>query len=66
VGLIAARFALAPQGRIVASALRGVARADLPDLPDRVIAASAAALRLPLVTKDGGFGRRTWKPSGER
>jgi PIN domain nuclease of toxin-antitoxin system len=47
------RFVLAPLDRIVASAVRGVARADVPDLPDRVIAATAAALRLPLVTKDG-------------
>jgi PIN domain nuclease of toxin-antitoxin system len=47
------RFVLAPLDRIVATAVRGIARADVPDLPDRVIAATAAALRLPLVTKDG-------------
>ena len=47
------RFVLAPLDWIVAIAVRGVARADVPDLPDRVIAATAAALRLPLVTKDG-------------
>ena len=46
------RFVLAPLDRIVAVTVRGVARADVPDLPDRVIAATAA-LRLPLVTKDG-------------
>jgi len=44
---------LAPLDRIVAIAVRDIARADVPDLPDRVIAATAAALRLPLVTRDG-------------
>lgn len=48
-----ARFVLAPLDWIVAMAVRGIARAAVPDLPDRVIAATAAALRLPLVTKDG-------------
>ena len=57
---------LAEKGRIPGTALERLLRAleepnprfvlaplDVPDLPDRVIAATAAAPRLPLVTKDG-------------
>jgi predicted nucleic acid-binding protein len=47
------RFVIAPLDWDVAVKVRSIARADVPDLPDRVIAATAAALRLPLVTKDG-------------
>jgi predicted nucleic acid-binding protein len=46
------RFVLAPLDRFVAIAVRGVSRADVPDLPDRVIAATAVSLGLPLVTRD--------------
>lgn len=37
----------------VAKAVRRIARKSVPDLPDRVIAATALALGLPLVTRDG-------------
>ena len=37
----------------VAEATRLIPRNDVPDLPDRVIAATALALELPLVTRDG-------------
>jgi PIN domain nuclease of toxin-antitoxin system len=37
----------------VADTLRQISRAEVPDLPDRVIAATALALTLPLVTRDG-------------
>jgi PIN domain nuclease of toxin-antitoxin system len=47
------RFVIAPLDWDVAITVRSIARADVPDLPDRVIAATAAALQLPLVTKDG-------------
>jgi predicted nucleic acid-binding protein len=33
--------------------LRRVRREDVPDMPDRIIAATALALDLPLVTRDG-------------
>jgi PIN domain nuclease of toxin-antitoxin system len=47
------RFVIAPLDWDLAITVRSIARADVPDLPDRVIAATAAALQLPLVTKDG-------------
>jgi len=37
----------------VAKAIRKISRAEVPDLPDRVIAATALALGLPLITRDG-------------
>ena len=46
-------FRLAPLDLRVAEATRQIARSEVPDLPDRVIAATALALNLPLVTRDG-------------
>ena len=37
----------------VAVAMRQIPRSAVPDLPDRVIAATALAMGLPLVTRDG-------------
>jgi PIN domain nuclease of toxin-antitoxin system len=37
----------------VAYGIRQVARADVPDMPDRIIATTAASLAVPLVTRDG-------------
>ncbi len=37
----------------VAYSLREIARADVPDMPDRIIAATAISLGVPLVTRDG-------------
>jgi PIN domain nuclease of toxin-antitoxin system len=34
-------------------ALRSIARTIVPDMPDRIIAATALQLGLPLITKDG-------------
>ena len=41
-----------PFDRRVALALRQVDRRDVPDLPDRIIAATALRLGLPLITRD--------------
>jgi predicted nucleic acid-binding protein len=46
-------FRLAALDLGVAMQLRRVRREDVPDMPDRIIAATALALDLPLVTRDG-------------
>lgn len=44
---------LAPLDRAVADALEFVSRDEVPDLPDRIVSATAVALRAPLVSRDG-------------
>jgi PIN domain nuclease of toxin-antitoxin system len=44
---------LVPLDRLVADALERVNRNEVPDLPDRIIAATAVALQAPLVSRDG-------------
>lgn len=46
-------FRLAPLDLTIAEITRQVTRQEVPDLPDRVIAATALALGFPLVTRDG-------------
>lgn len=41
-----------PVNRQIVSALLGIARAEVPDMPDRVIAATAAYLGIPLISHD--------------
>lgn len=48
----ASGFAVAPVNVPVAQAVEKISREDIPDMPDRIIAATALNLRLPLVTKD--------------
>ena len=43
---------LAPLDLSVAQALRQVPREQVPDMPDRIIVATALALELPLITRD--------------
>jgi PIN domain nuclease of toxin-antitoxin system len=44
---------LAPLDRSVADALESVSRNEIPDLPDRIVTATAVALRVPLISRDG-------------
>ena len=44
---------LATLDRLVADALESVSRSEIPDLPDRIVAATAAALHVPLISRDG-------------
>ncbi len=37
----------------IASHMRGIPREEVPDLPDRVIAATARLLGVPVITRDG-------------
>ena len=43
---------LAPLDRVVADALKLVKRSEVPDLPDRIIAATAVSLGVPLISRD--------------
>ena len=44
--------ALAPLDRIIADALESVNRNEVADLPDRIVAATAVALQVPLISRD--------------
>jgi predicted nucleic acid-binding protein len=41
-----------PVDRRVVQAMRHIARADVPDMPDRIIAATALHLGLPIISRD--------------
>jgi PIN domain nuclease of toxin-antitoxin system len=43
----------APFDRAVARAMRTVSRSEVPDLPDRIIAATAVHLGVPAISRDG-------------
>ncbi|MFZ0582086.1 MAG: type II toxin-antitoxin system VapC family toxin [Candidatus Acidiferrales bacterium] len=45
-------FTVAPVDANVATALKRIPRTSAPDMPDRIIAATALHLGLPLVTRD--------------
>jgi PIN domain nuclease of toxin-antitoxin system len=44
---------LTPLDRAVVDALELVKRSEVPDLPDRIVAATAVALRAMLISRDG-------------
>lgn len=52
LGLADAALVVAPLDEQVASALRRVPRSEVPDMPDRIIAATALHLGVPLVSRD--------------
>ncbi|WP_373536483.1 type II toxin-antitoxin system VapC family toxin [Microcoleus sp.] len=43
---------LAPLDRNISATIQQIDRATVPDMPDRIIAATALSLSLPLVTRD--------------
>jgi predicted nucleic acid-binding protein len=45
-------FVVSAVDRDIAAAVRRVPRSEIPDLPDRIIAAAALHLGLPLVSRD--------------
>jgi PIN domain nuclease of toxin-antitoxin system len=46
-------FVQVPFDLDVAQALQQVSRADIPDMPDRIIAATALHLSVPVISRDG-------------
>jgi PIN domain nuclease of toxin-antitoxin system len=48
----ASNFELIPIDLAITQTLRLIPRSDVPDMPDRIIAATALYLNLPLVTRD--------------
>lgn len=50
-------YALAPLDQGTARAMRRVSRAAVPDMPDRIIVATALRLGLPRITRDGAIHR---------
>ncbi len=48
----ASSIAVAPLDQTTAVGIERVSRADVPDMPDRIIAATALGLGIPLVTRD--------------
>lgn len=43
----------APLNQAIAEDIENISRAIVPDMPDRLIAATAFSLNLPLISKDG-------------
>ena len=46
------RYRVAPLDESVVQALRRIPRDQVPDMPDRIIGATALCLGLPLITRD--------------
>jgi len=46
-------FEEVPVDRSVARAMQTVLRSEVPDMPDRIIAATAVALGVPVISRDG-------------
>jgi len=57
----ASGFVTAPLDLAVAQALRRIPRDVVPDMPDRIIAATALHLDLPLVTRDSDIQKTAVK-----
>jgi PIN domain nuclease of toxin-antitoxin system len=48
-------FIEVPCTKTVVRAMRAIPRADIPDMPDRLIAATAASLAVPIISRDGSI-----------
>ena len=46
-------IAEAPFNSEIVEAMRAVSRADVPDMPDRIIAATGIYFRVPVISRDG-------------
>ena len=55
-------YAVAPLDQDTARALLQVPRADVPDMPDRIIVATARQFGLPLITRDEAIRRAAVVP----
>lgn len=55
-------YAVAALDQVVAQAVRRVPRANVPEMPDRIIAATAYRLGLPLITRDLAIRRAAIVP----
>ena len=55
-------YAVAPLDQDTARALRQVPRAEVSDMPDRIIVATARQLSLPLITRDEAIQRAAIVP----
>ena len=56
-------YAVAPLDASIAQSLRRVPRTLVPEMPDRIITATALHLGLPLITRDGMIQRAALVPT---
>ncbi|QTA88277.1 type II toxin-antitoxin system VapC family toxin [Desulfonema magnum] len=55
IGTNSVNYELAPLDFSVVSSMRQISRSVVPDMPDRIIAATALALDLPLLSRDSAI-----------
>ena len=53
--IVGGSYAVAPLDQHTAQALHDIPRSVIPDMPDRIIAATAYQLELPLLTRDAAI-----------
>ena len=56
----------APCTAEIVDAMRTVPRAQVPDMPDRIVAATAIYFNVPVISRDGPSGPHRSKQSGKR
>jgi PIN domain nuclease of toxin-antitoxin system len=55
-----------PLDDVIALTMRQIPRQDIPDFPDRIIAATALFKGVPVLSRDGRIRASNIKPSGDR